>query len=218
MSGGSLLTLLKERIGDSALLAYIGALRATVRVQRVGEAMLDRLHQRGHPVILACWKSHWLATAWLLERQGIFTPTAPGRLGRMNAKLLTRLGWRVVPGSYRWESILELCRCLETGHDVALVPDGPHGPPRQVQPGAFYLAERSGCPIVPFAVAASPQCPAGNNEGTVYPVPLGRAAIYFGAPVWIEKGRKADAYRQKKEELERVLCDAEAAARMALEW
>lgn len=206
------------RFRHSAMRAYIRLLRSTARVQRVGDAMLDRLHRGGHTVILTCWQNDWLAALWLLEGRGISAFAGPTRQDDLCVSLLSRLGWNMIRGNYPSRAILEMKQQLESGHDVALALDGPRGPYRQAQPGAFFLAEKSGHPIVPFAIAARPMMASKMAEGMALPVPFGRVSLYFGAPVWVDRGSDAEAFRRKKEELERSLNEAGAGAKMALEW
>lgn len=184
----------------------------------MGDGMLERLHKGGHSVILTCWHADWLTALWLLEGRNISTFAGTPRQERAYLDLLSHLGWHKIPGTYPSRAILEMRRQLRSGHDVALALDGPHGPYRQAQPGAFFLAEKSGQPIVPFGVAARPGPAPKWTGGMLLPVPFSRVALYFGAPVWVEKGSDAVTFRRKKEELEKSLNEACAGARMALDW
>lgn len=197
--------------------AYVDVLRCTTRVQRIGDAIVDRLHRMGHSAILVCWRSQWLTSLWLLEHQGIYALSGRGRQEYMYLKLFDRLGWRVIPGAYPSRAILEMRHQLDLGNDVALISDGPGGPLRQVQPGPLFLAEKSGHPIVPIAVAARPVL-TRRNDGTLLPVPLGRVILCYGTPVWVEKGWNPAEFNRKKTELEQALCEAEAGARLGLDW
>jgi lysophospholipid acyltransferase (LPLAT)-like uncharacterized protein len=62
------------------------------------------------------------------------------------------------------------------GH-LAITPDGPRGPRRQVQPGVVYLAARLGLPIVPFGVGYDRPWRAKSWDRFAVPRPASRAVL-----------------------------------------
>jgi lysophospholipid acyltransferase (LPLAT)-like uncharacterized protein len=47
-------------------------------------------------------------------------------------------------------AIRELSALLEAGTDLAITPDGPRGPKYSLGPGAVFLAQKTGVPIIPI--------------------------------------------------------------------
>nr|WP_277875947.1 glycosyltransferase N-terminal domain-containing protein [Acetobacter fallax] len=81
---------------------------------------------------------------------------------------------------------------LREGHVVAVMPDGPKGPRRQVQQGVLALAERAGVPVIPLGVMCRSFC-VGSWDRMALPLPFGRGRIVCGAPVRIMRGEHEEA-------------------------
>ncbi len=81
---------------------------------------------------------------------------------------------------------------LREGHVVAVMPDGPKGPRRQVQQGVLALAEQVGAPIIPVGIMCR-NIRAGSWDRMVLPLPFGVGKIVCGAPVSIRKGERDEA-------------------------
>jgi lysophospholipid acyltransferase (LPLAT)-like uncharacterized protein len=63
---------------------------------------------------------------------------------------------------------------------LAITPDGPRGPRRQVQGGAVYLASRTGMPLVPSGFAFEDPWRAGSWDRMALPRPFRRARGIVG--------------------------------------
>lgn len=63
-----------------------------------------------------------------------------------------RFGYRTVPVASASVAASVLRRMLEAGHHVALAIDGPRGPAGVMKPGAFYLARKTGRPIIAIRI------------------------------------------------------------------
>jgi len=118
--------------------------------------------------------------------------------GRLQARILERLGYRVVLGSSSRrgaEALVGLVRAVrDAGHDAALAVDGPRGPVGSVKPGIAYLASRTGGEIVPVSAAAAPAHVFARSWcGYRLPWPFAAGAIAFGAPIRVERGAGKDA-------------------------
>jgi lysophospholipid acyltransferase (LPLAT)-like uncharacterized protein len=98
---------------------------------------------------------------------------------------------------------------VRAGRDVALAPDGPRGPRRQLGSGVVTLAALTGAPVVPLGFAARPSWHLATWDEFQIPSPFARAALVFGAMTSV--ARDADRERARKE-IERSLDEATAAA------
>jgi lysophospholipid acyltransferase (LPLAT)-like uncharacterized protein len=75
--------------------------------------------------------------------------------GQLIAEICRHLNFGLLRGSTTRggiEAVREFVRSGNGTH-LAITPDGPRGPRRQVQPGAVYLASRTGLPIIPIGIA-----------------------------------------------------------------
>jgi lysophospholipid acyltransferase (LPLAT)-like uncharacterized protein len=105
---------------------------------------------------------------------------------------------------------------LRGASNVALTPDGPKGPRRQVKSGVVELARRSGMPIVPVAFAAARARTLRRSWDQFFiPAPGSPAAYVWGEPIRVPANtdrRELLKYQERlAEELDALTAKAEAA-------
>ena len=108
-------------------------------------------------------------------------------------------------------ALRQIRMALERGHTIAVMPDGPKGPHRHIQPGVLALAEKTGVPIIPVGV----QCRclhAPSWDRMILPLPFGRGRIVCAEPVHVKDGNRGTAATQL---LERLNAAQEEAGRSA---
>ncbi len=72
---------------------------------------------------------------------------------------------------------------MQEGGTLAITPDGPKGPPTEVQEGTVFLARKAGVPIIPIGVGARPRKLLPTWDSYALPVPFCRCALVFGEPI-----------------------------------
>ncbi|MBM3857008.1 MAG: DUF374 domain-containing protein [Verrucomicrobia bacterium] len=112
------------------------------------------------PVIMTFWHNRIpaIAVAFLRHyphrsRRGVVVLTSPSKDGDILAGVMSRLGMGSVRGSSSRRgstALRELTEKLETGHDLAITPDGPRGPKYSLGPGVVFLAQKTGLRILPL--------------------------------------------------------------------
>lgn len=112
------------------------------------------------PVIMTFWHNRIpaIAVSFLRHyphrsRRGVVVLTSPSKDGDILAGVMDHLGMGSVRGSSsrRGSTALhELTEKLETGHDLAITPDGPRGPKYSLGPGVVFLAQKTGLRIMPL--------------------------------------------------------------------
>jgi lysophospholipid acyltransferase (LPLAT)-like uncharacterized protein len=86
-------------------------------------------------------------------RKGVSVLTSPSKDGDILSGVMAHLGMGSVRGSSSRRgstAIRELASLLEAGIDLAITPDGPRGPKYSLGPGAVFLAQKTGIPIMPL--------------------------------------------------------------------
>jgi lysophospholipid acyltransferase (LPLAT)-like uncharacterized protein len=199
--------------------AAIRALGATLRVTVEGAAALRHRWGAADPLIYAVWHGRILMVPWFHARLAATRGARPVSVlvsrsedGELVARYIRRFGLAAVRGSSSrggGEAARALVARLRHGGDIAVVPDGPRGPRRQLQPGVVALAALTGAPIVPLAVAARPARRLRSWDEFMIPLPFARCALVLGAPLAV--ARDADRARAVKE-VERSLDEVTAAA------
>ena len=80
---------------------------------------------------------------------------------------------------------------------LAMTPDGPRGPRRQMKDGILYIASRSERPLVPSGMAASNAWQVrGNWTDLTIPKPFSTAVLIAGTPVVVPKDLDRESMAQ----------------------
>jgi len=191
----------------------------TLRVRSEGVDALAPAWRAARPLIYCVWHGRILMVPWLNARLRRSHGTRPvsvlasrSRDGGLVADYASRFGLGVIRGSSSRGgagALRALVAEVRAGRDVALAPDGPRGPRRQLGAGVVTLAAITGAPVVPLGFAARPAWRLQTWDEFQIPVPFARAALVVGAAASI--ARDADRERARKD-LERSLNEATAAA------
>jgi lysophospholipid acyltransferase (LPLAT)-like uncharacterized protein len=150
----------------------------THREERWHRAVADPL-----PYIFVLWHEAILPLLWHHRDSGIAIVVSQGREGRYVGDYASRLGYRLLSGSSSRggpRALLGAVRSLEEGHPVAITPDGPRGPRREVKPGIVQAAQRTGALVVPLHAVASPVWQAGSWDRMMIPKPRARVLVGYG--------------------------------------
>jgi lysophospholipid acyltransferase (LPLAT)-like uncharacterized protein len=146
------------------------------------------------PYIFAVWHESILPLLWHLRALGIASVVGQGRVGRYIGDYASGLRYRLLSGSSSRggpRALLGAVRSLEEGHPVAITPDGPKGPRREVKPGVIQAAQRAGALVVPLHAVARPVWRAGSWDRLVIPKPRAAVLVGYGEPFRIGKGAAA---------------------------
>jgi lysophospholipid acyltransferase (LPLAT)-like uncharacterized protein len=103
--------------------------------------------------------------------------------GQLLGTLIRTLGLSVVYGSTNrggMQAVREILRDLSGCRHLAITPDGPRGPRRVVQPGAVYVAAKTGMHLAPLGVAYRRPWRANSWDRFAVPVPCTRAKVVSG--------------------------------------
>jgi len=210
-------------LAPAATAAIVRSLGATLRIRAVGVDALAPRWRAGQPLIYAVWHGRivmmpWL-NAWLRRTRGARRAAvlaSRSRDGEIVSRFVARFGLATIRGSSSRGgagALRQLVATVRAGEDVAVVPDGPRGPRRQLQPGVVTLAALTGAPIVPLAFAARPAHRLASWDEQLVPWPFARSVLVFGETIAVP--RDADRERAVKE-VELALNDTTADAdRMA---
>ncbi|MDG6095233.1 DUF374 domain-containing protein [Acetobacter sp. AN02] len=103
----------------------------------------------------------------------------------------------------------QMLRLLRDGSLIAITPDGPRGPRREVQPGVIRLAAHSGVKIVPVGMTCA-GIRLRSWDRLLFPMPFGRGVFCAAAPI-DAKGREETSVAQElAEKLNNVTARAES--------
>jgi len=181
---------LRERFLSLLLWVAFYLCAGTCRLRVKGREILERVARAGEGGILLGWHGTLTLPVYFLRRYRLTVLVSPSREGRVLARFVKGLGWRPIMGSSFKGGVAGLKSCLKAlkrGEMLGIIPDGPRGPARTIQPGVVYLAEISGCPLVPVGAFARPAKILNTWDRHIVPLPfISRGAVVFGEPLKVE--------------------------------
>src|SRR5919109_1106831 len=147
---------------EAAAIASIGyrlvaALGATLRWRTEGLEQLEAIGSSGRQPIMAFWHGRILPATYYFRRRGIVVITSENFDGEWIAGIIERFGYGTARGSTSRgarKAMLQLTREMRQGKPAGFTVDGPRGPARTAQPGAVWLAQATGNPVLPFHLDA----------------------------------------------------------------
>lgn len=162
---------------------------------------------KDHPgaAIYAIWHRQEVLMIYLHRNRNLCGLISKSKDGEYMARILKRFGFSFVRGSTTsggFLSLRGLIKAARGGYSIAITPDGPHGPVFRVQPGAVYLAQKAGIPIIPAACALSKKKILRSWDRYQFPFPFGRIQAVYGAPFTV---LATDDVPAKAIELENIL-------------
>jgi hypothetical protein len=163
-------------------------LYSTWRVREINGEGWRRLRARDTPFVFALWHGQLLPLVVRHRSQGIRILISEHRDGELIAQIAQRLGLDSIRGSTTRggaRALLAMCDALDSGHEVAVTPDGPRGPARSFASGAIVAAHRAGAPIVAIGVSASRAWYLKSWDSFMIPKPFARLTVAYSDPIYV---------------------------------
>jgi lysophospholipid acyltransferase (LPLAT)-like uncharacterized protein len=180
--------------------------RATMRLRWHGRE--TALPADGRPVIYCFWHAQLAMMPWVQIRPPSVVPISRSTDGDLTVDIFSRLEVEAVRGSTSRggsSAVRGMLRAARAGQDMAITPDGPRGPAGVVQPGAAWLSQATGCPLLPVAFAARPALYIGSWDRMIFPLPFARGAFAYGERLQVPRDADERQLSAATSELERRL-------------
>ena len=203
-----------QRAAGLAAARFLRLVWSTNRVTIEPPDGLERIPQNA-PIILAFWHGQHFLTPFLKPRhQGAKVLISRHRDGEINAVAAQQLGIEPIRGSGSHGSDFakkggvfgfnELVRALKDGYNVAMTADVPKVS-RVAGLGIVKLAQFSGRPIYPVAIATSRRIVLDNWDRTTINLPFGKCAAVSGAPIYVPHEADAQTLELARQAVEESL-------------
>jgi lysophospholipid acyltransferase (LPLAT)-like uncharacterized protein len=169
----------------------------------------------GKPVIASFWHYSIIYFFYYVRGNRVTAMVSASRDGEYIARLGKQFGYSAARGSRNnrgMEGLKALFRAIRSGDNCAIVADGSQGPARVAQPGAIFLASRTGAPVLPMLWSAARYFTVRSWDRTVIPKPFSRIDFYYGEPIFVPADLKADGIEEYRLLLEERLNALYAAA------
>jgi lysophospholipid acyltransferase (LPLAT)-like uncharacterized protein len=201
---------------------------ATIRWTWRNQAVAEDIWAAGGGVLCTFWHSRiGLSPAcWPLERaQSAKALISLSPDGQFIARAVALQGIPAVRGSSAnkdkadrakggSQALRDGLRQLKVGA-LAITPDGPRGPMREMAEGLPLLAKLSGAPVLFIGMSCNPAIRLDSWDRALLPLPFGRGAIVWGIDHYPEGADLAGVARLWTERLNAVEAEADAITGLA---
>lgn len=205
------------------LAAWMRFCFATIRWTYQNQGVAEAVWKQGGGVLAVFWHSRiGLSPAcWPLDRatpaKALISLSADGEF---IAKAVARQGFPAVRGSSTnkdktekakggTQALRDGLKQLKVGC-LAITPDGPRGPARQMAEGLPMLAKISGTPALFIGMSCNPAIRLNSWDKAVLPLPFGKGAIVWDVADYPEGADIADVVFAWTERLDAVEAEADA--------
>lgn len=161
----------------------------TLRFRIEGKENYEAVLKTG--AVIVSWHGRTFIPANYFAHDGWWAIISLSRDGEIQNRIFSLFGFRTVRGSTGRGGVraaLEAAKRVREGGILALTPDGPRGPHHSFTEGTLFIARKSGRPVIPAGISASPRKFLPTWDSYLIPFPFARAAIVFGEPIAIPEG------------------------------
>ena len=171
------------------------------------DSSVDAIYESEKPRIYVFWHEYILIPLFIRGNCNLTMLLSRHRDADILARVAHHMGHECVRGStYRGGSaaLIELARRGRHMH-MAITPDGPRGPRRQLAQGPIFLASRLGLPIVPMGLGFDRPWRTPTWDKFAIPRPFSRARGIVGPEIDIPADLDRDGMEVHRQAVERLL-------------
>lgn len=209
------------RILDRTLAVAIRTWVKTLRIHiDAQDPTLDpRQGSRGH--IYCFWHEDLIFLGGLVSHTGAHVLISRSRDGERIARVMERLGLKPIRGSSSRGGASAALEVLRLGADanVGIAIDGPRGPRRKMQPGAVFLASRTGMSLVATGVAYHRPWRTRSWDRMAIARPMSRTVVSASTAIRVPPDLDDVQLAQWRDEVETVMHQQTARAeKLVQDW
>lgn len=137
-------------------------------------------------VFYAFWHENMLPVLFSHRGRGVGIIVAISYEGELVARVLKILGYRVFRGDTqkRGRTVTkELIKYGLSGKEIAITPDGPKGPRREVKKGVIIIAKRANIPLFAVKIEADRCFRFSSWDRLMLPLPFSKIKISIKGPI-----------------------------------
>lgn len=185
---------------------------------------MEALRREHGGVILVTWHGNSLIPVVRSRGRGYIGMVSLSRDGDLLAEFCRQMGWQTIRGStgrggaraakMAIRALTAADRGEGPGAILAVTPDGPRGPSGKVQPGAIFLAQKSGKPLVPVGIGVCRAWHLNSWDRFLIPKPFSQVTWLYGEPILVARDADVSAIcQQVKDAINAIQAEAIAATR-----
>jgi lysophospholipid acyltransferase (LPLAT)-like uncharacterized protein len=156
------------------------------------------------------WHGRLILPMFCYRNRNAVVLVSEHRDGDIITAALEAAGFDTVRGSTTRGGVKALARLIKItreGRQTAFTPDGPKGPRWVMQPGALFVASKTGKPIIPLGGSVNMAYYFKSWDKFQLPLPFSRGALVVGEPYHVPSDIDETGIELHRVELERRLIE-----------
>jgi len=182
---------LLHNLGNIFLHSIVNVLCKSVKIEKINSNKVDNLIKTNQNFVLVFWHGTMLIPWFVHRNQNFSALVSLSKDGSLLANTLVKWGFKVERGSSHKggkEALNTLLENSKQNFSVAITPDGPTGPARQMKAGAVITAQRSKIPLVLCGVAYKKKYVFKSWDKFEVPKFFSKAILKYSEPILIDSG------------------------------
>ncbi len=199
------------RLIGAVLVPLVRLWSLTLRLERRNLTVFRDPGLRARRPVVVLWHDEIFPLIASHADEGMACVVSASRDGEILATVLEAFGFRAVRGSSSrggMRALVAAKRFMEThNRGVIFTVDGPRGPRHKVKPGAVFLANLAGSPVVPVRVAME-RAKVFHRAWDKFqlPLPFSRCTVTYGTPMDLpDCGKDPEEMQRQCERIETAM-------------
>lgn len=182
-----------QKLMAGLIVGYLKFCYRTTRWTHEGREAAEAVWDKGGPALLLLWhqRVHYAPACWPLDRaQKMAILVSLSKSGDFSVRTNTLFGYHIIRGSAAKKSdptkqkggaqaFRDMLRWIRAGNAVALTPDGPRGPARDMTEGSLKLSQMSGAPVILIGQSSSRFLSLNSWDRQRIPLPFAKGAMLW---------------------------------------
>jgi len=168
----------------------IHILTNSLKIKIINQHKIDDFIKKGKRLVFVCWHGRQFLLTTHLSRLNTGVITSVSRDGKLQADILSRMGFEITWGSSSKSPVKALMgsiKLMQRGINMVIAVDGPTGPIHKVKPGALFLAKKIDALIVPVTFSSWPSITLSAWDEYILPLPFAKTVMIWNDPIQLSK-------------------------------
>lgn len=176
-------------LGNSLSSILLNVLCKSLFIEEKQQEVINKLLHEKQNFVFAFWHGTMILPWYFMRNYNLSTIISQSKDGEVLTRVLTKWGYQVKRGSSSKggkEVLEELISDAENSKSIAITPDGPRGPEREMKAGAVIVAKKTSTPIVLAGVAYKNRIKLKSWDHFEVPMFFSKAYIKFSEPIYVD--------------------------------
>ncbi len=193
-------------LGNTVVKYLVNVLCKTLKITEVNKKNIDNLGNRNY--VLVFWHGTMLLPWYLFRNKNLTAIVSKSKDGNILTKLLQMWNYNVQRGSSSKAGKEVLQKLIENAlqnKSIAITPDGPRGPEKEMKAGAVIIAKKANVPLILVGIAFKKKKILNSWDKFQVPYLFTKAYAVYSEPILINKNLSYEETDKKIKEIEKEL-------------